>query len=103
MSKTAQVLSNKTLASAATLHASSPSSSHPLIALSTSTESKVSLYRTGGGSDQVWEWTNVGEPPKSTGLGLKGKAKAAPVGKVEQLAWSPRGESSSLLRPVGLC
>ncbi|GAA5908343.1 uncharacterized protein JCM6883_004356 [Sporobolomyces salmoneus] len=98
MPPTATVLGSKTLPSALSLHSSSPSPHHPLIALaspSTSSESKVSLYRTGGNSDLVWEWTNVGEPPKPTGGGLgalKGKAKASPVGKVQQLAWSPRGE-----------
>jgi hypothetical protein len=98
MPKTSQLLGVKTLPSAVALHASSPSESHPVVAVaspSTSSESKVSLYRTSGGSDLVWEWTNVGVPPKPTGgLGLKGKAKAAPVGKIEQLAWSPRGERS---------
>ncbi|GAA5958492.1 hypothetical protein JCM3765_007894 [Sporobolomyces pararoseus] len=98
MPKTAAVLGVKTLPSAVALHSSSPSPHHPLIALSspsTSSESKVFLYRTGAGSELVWEWANVGEPPKpgvGGGLGgLKGKAKAAPVGKVQQLAWSPQG------------
>ncbi|GAA5877038.1 hypothetical protein JCM16303_006141 [Sporobolomyces ruberrimus] len=96
MTKTARVLGVKTLPSSVSLHSSSPSSTHPLITLSspstsTSNESKVSLYRTTGQSDLVWEWNNVGEPVKPTGLGLKGKSKAAPVGKVQHLAWSPTG------------
>ncbi|GAA6058705.1 hypothetical protein JCM10212_003393 [Sporobolomyces blumeae] len=89
-------LGTKTLPSAAALHASACSPTHPLVALAsppTSNECKVALYRTGANPDLVWEWVNVGEPPKpgGPGLGLKGKAKAAPVGKVQQLAWSTRG------------
>lgn len=95
MGRTPTVISTKTLPTSSTLHPTSHSPTHSLLAVSspsTSTESKVSLYRAGGNSDLVWEWTNVGEPPKPTGgLGLKGKAKAAPVGKVQQLAWSTQG------------
>ncbi|GAA5923221.1 uncharacterized protein JCM15063_003574 [Sporobolomyces koalae] len=97
-STNATITGVKTVPSAVALHPSSLSSKHPLVALTspsnpgfgTPNQSKVSLYRTGTiGSDLVWEWTNVGIPPKATGLGLNKKPKAAPVGNVEQIAWSP--------------
>lgn len=93
------MIGSKTLPATVSLHASSISPIHPLVALaspSTSSESKVSLHRIGASFDLVWEWNNVGEPvkPAAGGLGgLKGKAKAAPVGKIEQLAWSTQGRA----------
>ncbi|GAA5894244.1 hypothetical protein JCM5296_004693 [Sporobolomyces johnsonii] len=102
MAQPLPVLTQKTLPSTSYLHPSACCPTRDLAALSSappspdnsSSVSKLSLWRTAGNADLVWEWLPTGPPPKATaigGLALKGKAKASPVGKVEQLAWSPNG------------
>lgn len=59
-------------------------------------DSKLALYRTGASPDRIWEWTPPPPPAppptgKLGGLGLKGKAKAQPSGKVGRVAWNPQG------------
>ncbi|GAA6047339.1 hypothetical protein JCM3770_001895 [Rhodotorula araucariae] len=63
---------------------------------------KLALYRTGAAPDAVWEWAPPPPPaPPSTGklgaLGLKGKAKAPPAGKVARVAWNPQGDALAVL------
>ncbi|BGP44776.1 hypothetical protein JCM10450v2_000590 [Rhodotorula kratochvilovae] len=58
-------------------------------------DSKLALYRTGQAPDCVWEWAPPAPPAppptgKLGGLGLKGKGKAQPAGKVARIAWIPQ-------------
>lgn len=56
-------------------------------------DAKVSLYRTTGAADLVWEWSPAAapQPPKLGGFGLKGKAKAGNGAEIQAVTWSPDG------------
>ncbi|BGP36700.1 hypothetical protein JCM10449v2_000601 [Rhodotorula kratochvilovae] len=65
-------------------------------------DSKLALYRTGQAPDCVWEWAPPPPPAppptgKLGGLGLKGKGKAQPAGKVTRIAWNPQGDALAVL------
>lgn len=95
-----QTLVSKVLPSASTLLPSSCCPTRDLIALASAsapqpdaatTDSKVSLWRTTGAAEVVWEWSPSGPAVKG---GVKGKGKEQQGGLVEVMAWNPEGTAS---------
>lgn len=106
------ILAQRTLPAASHLHPSSCCPTRDLAALTSlstpgaAADAKLSLWRTTGAADSVWEWSPPpppAPPPKPGGL-FKGKAKAS-AGEIEHITWSPDGEYCSdaleLTRRVG--
>ncbi|KAI5476372.1 anaphase-promoting complex component Cut20/Apc4 [Pseudohyphozyma bogoriensis] len=104
MSTAFQTLATRTLPTPATAFASSCCPTRDLLALAPAPEPstsalpppppqpKVSLWRTAGTADSVWEWVPK-PPPTASGIqsAFKGKGKDASAGKILGVAWNPQG------------